>query len=457
MENISLLLLILSLLQNFIITLFVYMFLSLNTRNINFFIVVFLTTLVQLFLRIFPVTPLIITFGGILTYVVYMGYIYKISRFIVGVTSAFSFLVFMIVESNITIHIMEYLFKISIYNIMSSMYLRFIFIIIESIIMILIMYILKYFNFNIRNYLIFLKNEDLKDLAGEEADFFRENKITYTFNLVIIFLIIQGLFINIYVWGEDLVAYFDVQSFLNSHVFINLIIIMLNIIMFLLIRHLIITLRMERNDIIKRIKEKNALRLDWEKRAQMHDRNHHLSMLYILLQVNKVDRAKEYLKGMVGEIQNVDAIVKSGNHSLNALIRSKIALGKKSGVIVEVKVNNRLKEMNIMDWDLNRIIGNLLDNAIEASEKKDGPRKIEIIIDNGNTTNKFLVITHGIVITDEIEEHIFHKGYTSKGEQGHGLGLAICKELVDAYRGNITIHKNKDQNFTCFEVLIPVS
>ena len=83
-------------------------------------------------------------------------------------------------------------------------------------------------------------------------------------------------------------------------------------------------------------------------------------MLYMLLQMDNIDKASEYLKGMVGEIQNVDAIIKSGSQTLNALLMGKISLAKHKDITIKIDVISRLGQMNVADWDLNRIIGNLL-------------------------------------------------------------------------------------------------
>ena len=128
----------------------------------------------------------------------------------------------------------------------------------------------------------------------------------------------------------------------------------------------------------------------------------------------------------------MDAIVRTGNQALNALIMSKISRGKQAGVDVKIDVIRSLTPMKIYDWDLNRILGNLLDNAIEALEKVSGEKVVELIIEGGEESNRLEVITHGVYLPDEVQARIFQRGYSSKEEAGHGLGLAICKELVDS-------------------------
>ncbi|MFP4016926.1 MAG: sensor histidine kinase, partial [Halanaerobiales bacterium] len=118
-------------------------------------------------------------------------------------------------------------------------------------------------------------------------------------------------------------------------------------------------------------------------------------------------------------------------------------------------VNNPLKPMYVLEWDLNRIIGNLLDNAIEAVERK-GSGKVELIIDSREKKNIIEVKTCGIIIPEEIRSHIFEKGYTSKDKVGHGLGLAICKDIVENYQGEINIMVSRNEEYTSFQAILPV-
>ena len=456
MESISLTLIILSFLENFILATLIYSLLSIKKFDHRFFIMIVLLTIAQLLVRNLPVIPFLIFFCILLVYVIFFKQVYKITVFTTTIIVIISYLIYLFIEG-LNLSIFPDVFGIEHQDIILKPYLRFTLFAIQALIMLIITGLANYFKVNLKDLTKFFDFEDLRMLADDEMDFSREKRVVATFFLVISFLLIQGLFINVYLMLEKTWQHFTIHKFFTSPYFINTFIIVLNIVLLCLLRHLIITLRIERNDIIARIKEKNALRLDWEKRAQIHDQNHHLSMIYMLLQVNNVDRAKEYLKGMVGEIQKVDAIVRSGNQALNALIMSKISRGKQAGVDIKIDVLRGLSPMKIYDWDLNRILGNLLDNAIEALENVSGEKIVELIIEGGEESNRLEVITRGVYLPDEVEARIFQRGYSSKEEAGHGLGLAICKELVDEYNGSIYIKKDIEENYTSFEVVLPVA
>lgn len=454
MEEFSLVLVVLSFFETFFLALLIYSLLSLKILDKRFFILVIILTFIQMTVRNFPVIPLVIMLSVLFVYVIHFKYFYRISVLITIITVTFTYLIYLCIEG-ITMPILSKSFEIKYQDIIINSFFRIFFFSIHALFLSIITGIIRRFKINLQDLIKFFSFENIKILADDEKQLSRERRVTITFYLVIVFLLIQGFFINMYILLDKTWEYFNIHEFFTSPIFVNTFIIVLNLLLIYLLRYLIITLRLERNDIIRRIKEKNALRLDWEKRAQMHDRNHHLSMLYMLLQVNNVDRAKEYLKGMVGEIQNVDAIIKSGNQTLNALIRSKLSRAKQVGVTIKIDVLKSLTSMNVYDWELNRIIGNLLDNAIEAIEKKESNQVIDLIIEGEETQNRIEVITHGVVISDLVEANIFKKGYSSKGEEGHGLGLAICKELVDEYKGNIIIRKDRKKKYTSFQVILP--
>ncbi|MEJ6950264.1 sensor histidine kinase [Natronospora cellulosivora (SeqCode)] len=453
MEQVSFLLL-LAFRNSLFIILLTYSFLALKLLDIRMFFLLFIITFSSFILRTLPIIPLVIIISSMLIHVVYFKYIYKMPIYISAISTGLSVLIYFFIEGII----MPFLINISnltYLDFYSNSLITLKFVSVQVIILTILIIFIRHFKIDLSEQLKFFKVEELEIITDSELDFRREKRVTTAFIFVIIFIVLQGIFINIYILNEKFTTFFTVHYFFTSATFVYLLIIFLNIILLYLLYYMFRTMRLERNDIILRIKEKNALRLDWEKRAQMHDRNHHLHMLYMLLQMNNVERAKEYLKGMVGEIQNIEARVRCGNQALNALIRSKMARGKQVGVYVDLEVENKLGEMQIQDWELNRIIGNLLDNAIEAVEKEQEKMNVKLIINNVENYNIFEVITYGIVISNEVEANIFKKGYSNKKEKGHGLGLAICKELVDEYGGNIKIEKDFEKVYTSFKVFLP--
>ena len=117
---------------------------------------------------------------------------------------------------------------------------------------------------------------------------------------------------------------------------------------------------------------------------------------------------------------------------------------------IKIEFNNNNYESILVYADKNRIsqvISNLINNSIKFI-LKEGTIYIYIdkIINNGNDTSKKVVIKikdTGIGIDDEILPHLFKK-FTTKSFQGTGLGLYICKNIIEVHGGKIWAENNGD-------------
>ena len=105
-----------------------------------------------------------------------------------------------------------------------------------------------------------------------------------------------------------------------------------------------------------------------------------------------------------------------------------------------------LKTLNIKTYDLTRILGILLDNAIEASSKCE-EKIINITIRKDNKVNRQLFIIENTYANKDVNtDRIFEKGYTSKIEddgQSHGLGLWEVRKILKK-NNNLNLFTTKD-------------
>ncbi|WP_076408051.1 ATP-binding protein [Shewanella sp. UCD-KL12] len=85
--------------------------------------------------------------------------------------------------------------------------------------------------------------------------------------------------------------------------------------------------------------------------------------------------------------------------------------------------------------DLTEILGNLLDNACKAAKKQ---VQISVMVDNGDLT--MIIEDDGAGISPEQQSEIFERGIRADSyQQGHGIGLAIVRDLVDSYQGQLAV------------------
>ena len=145
----------------------------------------------------------------------------------------------------------------------------------------------------------------------------------------------------------------------------------------------------------------------------------------------------------------MDTVVKTGNPMTDAILNSKISLARSRNiqVIADAHIPVRLKSSEI---DLCCIIGNLFDNAIEASMKlPEEKRLIRVYMDMKNTQLylSFTNFTAGKKM--EKQGGLFR---STKGE-GHGLGLVRVDAIVERLEGCLS-RNSEDGAFTT-EILIP--
>lgn len=130
-----------------------------------------------------------------------------------------------------------------------------------------------------------------------------------------------------------------------------------------------------------------------EMRGYKHDFHNHLQTLRGQLEAGEVGRALAYIDRLDNQLMHVDTLLKTGNVSLDAILSAKIAQAKEEQIAVSVKANVP-DLLTISDLELSIIVGNLLDNAIEACRAVMGERFIRIFISMKGNMLYFSMLKH---------------------------------------------------------------
>ena len=187
-------------------------------------------------------------------------------------------------------------------------------------------------------------------------------------------------------------------------------------------------------------------------RAQRHDFLNHLQVVYSLIEMDEYTEASNYIEMVYGDIKKVNRVLKTSDAAINALLQAKELDCEDRGISVHMKISTRLDKLKIPSWEMCRVLGNLIDNAIDATEENDN-RFVEIEIFEESENYGFIVKNNGDMIFQDMKDKIFQPGFTTKGEKGQGMGLAISKEIVEKYGGSIDVDSN--ESITIFKVMIP--
>ncbi|WP_432402445.1 sensor histidine kinase [Wukongibacter sp. M2B1] len=187
-------------------------------------------------------------------------------------------------------------------------------------------------------------------------------------------------------------------------------------------------------------------------RGQRHDFLNHLQVVFSLIEMNEYIEARDYIEKIYEDIKKVNRVIKTSKAAINALLQAKQIDCEDRGIVVKLQVSTRLENLKIPSWEMCRVLSNIIDNAMDATEDME-KRFIEIEILEDTENYKFVVKNNGKMIAEDICEKIFNPGFTTKNEGGQGMGLYISKGIIERYGGDILVESN--ENITVFYVNIP--
>ena len=190
--------------------------------------------------------------------------------------------------------------------------------------------------------------------------------------------------------------------------------------------------------------------LNLKLRAQRHDFLNHLQVVYSLLEMQEYGEATAYLERVYDEHRSVSSVLRTKMTAFNALLQVKSAACEERGIALEMDIRSTLEGLPVPPWELCCIIGNLFDNAMEASMALPEERRMIRVYMDMKGTQLYISFTN---FTAAKKLSKVGRGFkTSKGE-GHGFGLVRIDDIVSRYDGYLS-RNSEDGAFTT-EILIP--
>lgn len=189
-------------------------------------------------------------------------------------------------------------------------------------------------------------------------------------------------------------------------------------------------------------------------RTTQHEFLNHLQVIYGFVQINQAEKALEYIKEYDIRFRqgfNVGGIARP---EVAAIIISKMTSVMGEGTKFRTLVSNDLSRLPLRVSEAVSVVGNLLQNALEAVQKVDEPnRYIEIEFSAMDDNTQIRVSNRGPVIPKERIPKLFEYGYSTKDNLKSGVGLALVKNIVDRYHGRIGVDSREGE--TTFRITIP--
>ncbi len=187
-------------------------------------------------------------------------------------------------------------------------------------------------------------------------------------------------------------------------------------------------------------------------RRNQHDFKNHLQAINAMVSSDKVAEVKNYLAHLGESQTEIDQSLKSSMTAIELIIQQKIKIAEKKGisVIKEIVIPNNFEDL---DYGMAIIIGNSMDNAIEANETVDGEKYIEIkvFVKNG-------YLNYYIENASSGDYNTFgDKLMTKKLDASlHGFGLVTIEEVVKKHHGIIEIQPMKEKFILKCSLLIEI-
>ena len=180
-------------------------------------------------------------------------------------------------------------------------------------------------------------------------------------------------------------------------------------------------------------------------RGWRHDYRNHIQTMKAYAASGDLESIKRYLDLLDEDLTTVDTVLKTGNQMTDAILNSKISLARSKGieVVADAHIPVKLKSSEI---DLCCIIGNLFDNAIDASLALEEGR----VYMDMKGTQLYISFTN---LTAEKKLKKEGKIYKSTKGEGHGFGLIRIDAIVERLDGYIS-RNSEDGAFTT-EILLP--
>lgn len=185
-------------------------------------------------------------------------------------------------------------------------------------------------------------------------------------------------------------------------------------------------------------------------RGWRHDYHNHIQVLKAHMELARYEEAKQYLSMLNDDLSTVDTVIKTGNVMVDAILNSKLTMIREKEIQVDATAVVP-QDVPFSGIDLSVLIGNLLDNAMEACAQvvnKD-ERFIRIYMD---IVKKQLYIS----VTNSMEGTARRKGlqYLSTKAGLHGFGLIRIDRIATKYGG--FVNRQNEEGVFATEVMLPL-
>ena len=154
---------------------------------------------------------------------------------------------------------------------------------------------------------------------------------------------------------------------------------------------------------------RNLEELNSTLRVQRHDYLNHLQVVYGMTELEEYDELKKYLEPVYKDMMKTGKALKTSKPALNALLQAKSGEAENEQIDMYVEVKSDLKGLNVPDWELCRILANIIDNGMTALKEIPEGRRLSLDITESREEYIFFIANNGPQIEMYIQNVIFRR------------------------------------------------
>ncbi len=185
-------------------------------------------------------------------------------------------------------------------------------------------------------------------------------------------------------------------------------------------------------------------------RGFKHDFSNIMTTIGGYVQTGDLEKLRNYYNGLQADcntINNLNILSPSviNEPAIYSLLTNKYHLAESKGITVNLEIFIDLRELRIKVYEFTRILGILMDNAIEAA-KECNKKIINVAIRKDFHSERQLLIIENTYMNKDVDtEKIYEKGYSSK-EHNTGIGLWEVREILKKSE-NLNLFTSKNEEF----------
>jgi sensor histidine kinase regulating citrate/malate metabolism len=166
----------------------------------------------------------------------------------------------------------------------------------------------------------------------------------------------------------------------------------------------------------------------------IHDTNQHFLYIEECMKRGDTAAALEHIRVTLNKVEDAYHRVNTGHLVIDALVTNALNIGEANGIRIDTQLQLHSQELNIDRYDLCVVLGNMLDNALEASKKVRVAEDRYILIRIRSDAHALT-----IQILNHTEQNVTRLQSQKPNREFHGIGLTNISRICDKYGGNMTI------------------